>query len=63
MLEFLNGGIIKGRLVKYDQDARLKHNRKVDTLRKQSLTDVAIAKRLGVEYFTVAKRSITEPRY
>lgn len=59
----LKGGIIKGRPRKYNEEQRLLHNKQIDRFRVSGLTDRDIAKRLGVSYFTVAERSMSETNY
>ncbi len=63
MLEFLAGGVIKGRPHRTKEEDRLNHARSVKELRGRSLTDVAIAKRLKTSYYKVAKRSISATNY
>ena len=63
MLDMLKGGIIKGRLVKYDEATRAKHYREIDASRAKGLSDRDIAKQMKVSYFTVAKRAMAETNY
>ena len=63
MLDMLKGGIIKGRVKKYNDTERAAHHREIDASRAKGLTDRDIAKQMKISYFTVAKRAEAETNY
>lgn len=63
MIEFLSGGIIKGRHRKYN-DAQVKEQKEqIKRYRAKNLNDAAIAKKMKVSYFTVAEMGALGTNY
>lgn len=63
MLEFLKGGIIKGRHKKYDDAQRKQNVKDILMYRAQNLSDRSIAKKMNVSYFTVAETGALVTNY
>ena len=63
MIEFLKGGVIKGRHRKYNDAEVVQQKVDIKRYRAKNLTDAAIAKKMKVSYFTVAEWGEPETRY
>ncbi len=63
MIEFLRGGIIKGRFKKYNETERKQQKKDILKYRSQNLSDRSIAIKMNVSYFTVAEMGVLGTNY